>query len=126
MSREKREVRRRFREAVFERDRNTCVVCGLVSADAAGLDAHHVWPREKMPNGGYVRENGVTLCDHVKAQTSTDGCHARAERILAAHFELGADLPTEGEPDYEVSPHALYAKIGSSQTLAESISEFAR
>lgn len=126
MSAGKREVRRRFREAVFKRDRNTCVVCGLVSADGTEIDAHHVWPREKMPNGGYVRENGVTLCDHAKTGTSATGCHARAERILAAHLELGEDLPTEGDPDHEVGPHALYQKIKSSRAQAEAASARSR
>ena len=48
-----------------------------------------------MPNGGYVAENGITLCD--------DGCHVLAE----VFHQTG--LP---HPGY--SPDELYARIGSS------------
>jgi hypothetical protein len=123
MSAEKRDVRRCFREAVLQRDGLACVVCGRYSPMGNELDAHHVWPREKMPYGGYVCENGVTLCDHVKSGgLSFEGCHAKAERVLAAFFEEGREFPALGEPDYEFSPSALYVKIGSSleQAIAAS------
>lgn len=59
-------VRHSFREAVFKRDGHKCVFCDIVS----DLDAHHITDRNQMPNGGYVKENGVTLCSqhHLKAE----------------------------------------------------------
>jgi len=49
------------------------------------LDAHHITDRTLMPNGGYVLENGITLCPehhliaetwHIsKHQKWTDGFH---------------------------------------------------
>lgn len=51
-------VRQKFREAVFNRDEHKCVFCGATE----NLDAHHITDRSVMPNGGYVKENGITLC----------------------------------------------------------------
>lgn len=48
-----------------------------------------------MPNGGYVKENGISLCD--------GGCHALAEVYHRT-----------GTPHPGFSPTDLYAKIGSS------------
>jgi hypothetical protein len=48
-----------------------------------------------MPHGGYVEENGVSLCH--------DGCHILAE----IHHQTGTPHPG-------LSPSDLYAKIGSS------------
>lgn len=59
------------------------------------LDAHHITDRNDMPNGGYVVENGISLCD--------DGCHVLAE----AYHQTGTSHP-------DFSPADLYAKIGSS------------
>jgi hypothetical protein len=34
------------------------------------LDAHHITNRTEMPNGGYVKDNGISLCAnyHIKAE----------------------------------------------------------
>lgn len=106
-------VRAAFRSAVFERDRYRCVACGKPGRDRQGgdghavyhrnatdaslvrLDAHHVTDRSGLPNGGYVRENGITLCD--------DGCHRLAEVFHRT-----------GTPHPGFSPADLYARIGSS------------
>lgn len=58
MSEQKKQVRKAFRDAVFGRDGHCCVFCPEVRE----LDAHHITPRTDMPNGGYVEENGITLC----------------------------------------------------------------
>lgn len=53
--------RTQFREAVFNRDRHTCVLCG-----SPGQDAHHIMERrlftEPHEFGGYFLENGATVC----------------------------------------------------------------
>ena len=107
MSQKKKKIRKNFRDAVFARDRYQCVTCGL-KADKdnpeATLDAHHVTPREEMPNGGYVKENGISLCK--------DKCHLMAEEYLG-----GVELH-EG-----FSPEELYEKIGSDKERAERASQ---
>jgi RNA ligase len=65
-------TRDEFREAVFERDRQTCVVpgCGYQQDPEAGhevqCDAHHIIERRLWSaagqEGGYFIENGATLC----------------------------------------------------------------
>jgi len=75
-------------------------MCG---ASGVPLDAHHIHPREDMPNGGYVATNGITLCD------TEDGCHAKAEAVLQGRGD---------HPGYE--PEALFHKINSSLDQARS------
>jgi hypothetical protein len=57
-----------------------------------------------MPNGGYVKENGITLCD------GEDGCHMKAERY---HITGGKDW-VEG-----FHPIDLYKIIKSNLGLAK-------
>jgi hypothetical protein len=119
----KKQVRATFRAAVFERDRYRCVMCGKLGRDRQGgdghaayhetspdgvlvpLDAHHITDRHEMPHGGYVRENGITLCD--------DGCHGLAEAFHAT-----------GTPHPGYAPADLYARIGS--THADAVRASAR
>lgn len=91
----KKEIRAKFREVVFSRDKNKCRVCG--KADTP-LDAHHITDRNEMPNGGYVLENGISLCSN---------CHILAEK----YHETGVAVPG-------YSPEDLYSRIGSSKDLA--------
>ncbi|MDY3552725.1 hypothetical protein R5W24_001813 [Gemmata sp. JC717] len=112
---QKQQVRAAFRRGTFTRDKYRCVVCGKAGKDRQGgdghvkfhgdgaelvpLDAHHIEPRENMPFGGYVPENGVTLCD--------DDCHMKAEDYLKT-----------GTGDEEYSPAKLYERIKSSREKA--------
>lgn len=78
-------------------------MCGFAaykSDPEATLDAHHITNRNLMPNGGYVKENGASLCKIEK------NCHLKAENC---------------EPGYEAE--ALYEKIGSSHAEAVKASE---
>lgn len=107
MSQKKKQVRSEFRNAVFSRDKYRCRGCGMQSSpDKAEeeLDAHHITDRTEMPNGGYVKENGISLCK--------DTCHLKAEA-----FHLGQDV----EPGFH--PDDLYRKIGSSKENAQRASE---
>lgn len=97
----KKDVRKNFRDAVFTRDKNTCKVCGEVREDISLLDAHHITDRNEMPNGGYVKENGITVCK--------EECHNFVE---AFHVSQG-DWWEEG-----LHPDDLYRMIGSSKELA--------
>lgn len=93
----KKQIRKRFRTAVFERDQYRCKVCGFDQPEA--LDAHHITDRNEMPNGGYVLENGITLC--------TISCHQLAE-----------EFHRTGQPVPGYSPNELYALIESSKEQA--------
>ncbi len=108
----KKQVRVAFRSAVLGRDGYRCVTCGTPGKDRQGgdghrrfhpdtpddrlvpLDAHHITDRTLMPSGGYVPENGITLCD--------GGCHRLAEVFHQT-----------GTPHPGFSPADLYARIGS-------------
>jgi hypothetical protein len=109
----KQRVRADFRTAVFTRDGFRCVTCGRAGKDRQGgdghrkyhpptsegtlvpLDAHHITDRNEMPNGGYVKENGISVCDN--------GCHVLAE----AYHRTG-----HAHPGF--TPAELYQRIGSS------------
>lgn len=108
MSTKKKQVRKEFRDTVFQRDKYSCRGCGYKSSPEKAeeeLDAHHITNRNDMPNGGYVKENGVSLCKHGESPT----CHEKAEQWL-----------NEGTGEPGFSPAELYAKIGSSYERAVS------
>jgi 5-methylcytosine-specific restriction endonuclease McrA len=93
MSAQKKLIRQNFRDAVFKRDGHKCVFCGATE----NLDAHHITDRSLMPNGGYVLENGITVCD--KHHLLCEGYHG-------------------GKPQEGYLPSDLYKKIGSSYSRA--------
>lgn len=103
----KKDARAQFRELVFERDKYTCRVCGKVwkKSDAdpelKRINAHHITDRHDIPNGGYVQENGITVCE--------DPCHYWCEQY---HLSGGVSWGKGLHPD------DLYGKIGSSLELA--------
>lgn len=97
MSNQKKLIRQAFRDACYKRDNYKCVTCGFKSSKEKAeqeLDAHHVTNRDEMPNGGYVKENGISLCA---------ACHEKAEH----YHSTGVALPG-------FSIQELYEKIGSS------------
>lgn len=87
-------IREAFRTDVFTRDGFKCRVC----RKDGELDAHHITDRNEMPNGGYVKENGISLCPI---------CHRKAEQY---HINRTC------EPGFH--PDELYRLIRSSQVLA--------
>lgn len=105
MSSAKKAVRDQFREAVLKRDGHRCAMCGR---NDCKLDAHHITNRDFMPNGGYVVENGITLCD------VEQGCHYKAEHW----WGVG-----EGEHYPGFTPGELYSRVGSSYEAAVRASE---
>ena len=82
-------TRDEFRNAVFERDRNLCVICGQPAKDA-----HHILERRLFSNGGYYLDNGASLCEkhHIEAETTLLDCDTIrkaagiTEVILPDHF----------------------------------------
>jgi predicted restriction endonuclease len=104
MSSEKKLIRQRFRDTVFQRDGHKCRVCGWsVQTAEVQLDAHHITDRNLMPNGGYVKENGISLCP--------------------AHHELAEVYHSTGTAHPGFSPDDLYRMVGSSYAEAVSASE---
>lgn len=61
-------TRDKFRESIFARDGNACVVC-----KAPAKDAHHLLERRLFPDGGYYINNGVSVCEahHIEAEQTT-------------------------------------------------------
>jgi len=105
MSAGKKAIREAFRTATFKRDGHKCRKCGVPDSKVK-LDAHHITNREAMPNGGYVAENAVSLCD------IENGCHFKAEEF----YRTGVAVPG-------YSPEELYRLIGSSYEKAVRASE---
>jgi len=97
MSNKKKKVRENFRNEVFSRDKNKCRKCGKKECK---LDAHHITDRNEMPNGGYVKENGISLCPP---------CHEKAEV-----WHISGNL--EFEEGFH--PNDLYTLINSNYGLA--------
>src|ERR1700761_4369016 len=97
----KKKIRENFRNEVFKRDGYKCKICGR---HGVKLDAHHITDRNDMPCGGYVKENGITLCDLDKI-----GCHLKAEQYHSGK------KPPEG-----FMPDDLYKMIKSSYEVAVS------
>lgn len=67
-------TREQFFEAVMKRDRQCCVYC-LKPA----VDAHHLIDRKCFDDGGYYKDNGVSLCSQ---------CHLYAERGVLSPQKL--------------------------------------
>ena len=91
----KKDIRKNFKKEVFIRDKNKCAFCN----DKA-VDAHHITDRNEMPNGGYVIENGIALCEihHIMAET---------------YHVSGGKGWADG-----MHPNDLYKKIKSSKEIA--------
>lgn len=106
MGADKKLIRKNFRDACYKRDGFRCAKCGMKSSkDKAEeeLDAHHITDRNLMPNGGYVKENGISLCPD---------CHVKAE----VYHSTGVSV--EG-----YSPDDLYKAINSNLEKAIEASE---
>lgn len=101
----KKQIRQEFRDSVFKRDNYTCKICGTKGNEET-LDAHHITDRNEMPNGGYVKENGITVCK--------EKCHIICELY---HMTLGKNW------NYMYHPEDLYILIGSSKETAIFYSE---
>lgn len=65
----KNQNRAKFREAVFKRDNNKCIVCSKDAVDAHHLVERCLW-KEPSEQGGYIVDNGVSLCSlhHIEAE----------------------------------------------------------
>lgn len=106
MGADKKLIRKAFRDACYKRDKFCCATCNFKSnKDKAEqeLDAHHVTDRNLLPNGGYVKENGISLCE---------ACHQKAE-----------EFHSTGVAHSGYSPDDLYKIINSNLEKATRASE---
>jgi 5-methylcytosine-specific restriction endonuclease McrA len=64
-----------WRRAVFERDKYTCIWCGMKSGNgkAAILNADHIKPFYEYPELRFAIDNGRTLCIECHKKTDTWG-----------------------------------------------------
>lgn len=92
-------TRDKFREAVFERDNNLCVICFKPAQDA-----HHIIERKLWFDGGYYLDNGASLCGdcHIDAESTDLSCEEIREAIGIKNILL---------PDGYYSDH-IYTKWG--------------
>lgn len=86
MSEQKRMIRLRFNTDCFYRDDFTCRLC---TAGPEKLEVHHITSREQMPNGGYVKENGITLCQkhHLIVETKSDYTNDELYGLIGSSYE---------------------------------------
>lgn len=105
----KKEIRRKFREVCLKRDKLTCRKCTLKAKSFEEaekiFDVHHITDRTLMINGGYVLENGVTLCHP---------CHEKAEQF---HSTGTACIGYSVEDLYEVISSSLLKATEASEKL---------
>lgn len=89
-------TRDQFREAVFARDNDLCVICR-----EKAQDAHHILERRLFQNGGYYLSNGASLCGphHIAAEETT----LSVEEIRAAAKITAPALPEHFYPDEKYS-----------------------
>ena len=102
----KKEIRKNFRDSVYKRDNYKCVMCNFKSSKESAekdLDAHHIVDRKEIINGGYVLENGISLCP---------SCHEKAEEYHSTGI---------AHSGYSVDD--LYRKINSNLEKAVKASE---
>lgn len=120
----KKDIRKKFKQDVFKRDKYTCKCCSFKYTKEEAeiyLDAHHITDRNKMSNGGYVKENGISFCKYeqsnkmeLSSKTEENSCHMKAEKF---HITEGKEW-TEG-----MHPDDLYKIINSSYEKAVKESE---
>jgi hypothetical protein len=86
-------TRDQFRISVYERDKYTCVNCGVKGVK---LDAHHILDRKLFPDGGYYLSNGVSLCEpcHILAETMRLTCGELREKAMISEVILPPHLPS--------------------------------
>ena len=88
-------TREEFRNEVFNRDNHTCVLC----PETNGLVVHHIIDRKCFHNGGYYKDNGISLCPicHLNAENGVYTCEELREKanILEIVLPEGFDVSSE-------------------------------
>ena len=95
---EKTLTRDEFREGVFKRDNNKCVICG-----EPAKDAHHIMERRLFDDGGYHLSNGASLCQlhHIQAEETTLSCEEIREAAKIKEIILPEHLYNDNDFIYD-------------------------
>lgn len=95
-------TRSEFRNAVFARDKNQCVLCY-----APAQDAHHIFERRLWPDGGYYLNNGASVCGpcHLK-------CESTEITVETLWLKIGVDHKKAPRPPH-LYPDQKYDKWGN-------------
>lgn len=101
MENRKKLIRERFREDVFSRDNYRCRVCG----NTFMLDAHHIINRNEMPYGGYVKENGISLCEDCHIRAEEEYFRDRTKLLVLSKYDI-SNLFNIIESSYEIALEA--------------------
>jgi len=90
-------LRTEFKDQVFKRDHDTCILCNKLA-----VDAHHIIDRSLFENGGYYLDNGVALCadHHLEAERTTISCKSLREHAGITTIILPEHLDTSEEYDH--------------------------
>lgn len=97
-----------FREAVFTRDGNVCIVCReRGNPDHPELpprvakDAHHIIERRLFPDGGYYLDNGASVCEvhHLQAEQTFISCDELRTFAGITQIVLPPDFYSDQEYD---------------------------
>lgn len=102
-------TRDHFRESVFKRDSNKCIICGRGPENGIRIDSHHIIERRLWLDGGYYLDNGATLCG-----VDFSGCHAKAESTIISVEKIrqAAGITNIVLPEDMYSDH-VYDKWGN-------------
>jgi len=89
-------TRNEFREGVFARDNNKCVIC-----KNEAKDSHHIVERRLFNDGGYYLDNGASLCSecHLKAESTEISCTKIREKCNIKDTLLPDHLYANNEYD---------------------------
>jgi hypothetical protein len=73
-----------WREAIFERDDYTCLICGVRGNK---LNAHHILSFSKFPELRLALNNGITLCESCHKKTDNYG----NKKIIYPNGDVGIE-----------------------------------
>ncbi|MGF1756395.1 hypothetical protein L4D76_00225 [Photobacterium sagamiensis] len=101
-----------FREAVFARDKHTCVFC-----DQPAQDAHHILDRRLWSDGGYYLENGASVCGkhHIMCETT----EITVEDVRLACGITEVVVPEHMYPDHEYDKWGNHVLPNGQRTKGE-------
>jgi hypothetical protein len=91
-------TREEFKQQVFFRDKNRCIICKLPA-----VDAHHIIDRSLFSEDcGYYLDNGVSLCaeHHLQAEQTIISCKTLRAKAGITNIILPEHFDTEEEWDH--------------------------
>lgn len=134
---DKQQVREIFRHKVFERDHGECVVpwCNELAVDAHHIIERRLW-KEDSEDGGYLVDNGVSLCKEHHKGAEEEWIPPDALRLWAgitnriiprqldpfgvwSKWGRRINTPNRSESELVKYPHTPYFSFSPSNDLAD-------